>query len=121
MKFEIKSRWDGSILFSVEAGSLKLAVEAAVKSGANLSGADLYGHAVSGLVLSGWARNYDWIIAETVDGLFLKFGCESRLWSEWESAGVRTICERHEPEGEYERTIRGIVDFHAACKQPEVA
>ena len=53
MKFEIKSRWNGSVLFSLETDSLKLAVEAAVKSkanlreanlrGANLREADLYG------------------------------------------------------------------------------
>ena len=41
MKFEIKSRFDQSVLFSVEVGSLKLAVEAAVKQSANLYGANL--------------------------------------------------------------------------------
>ena len=43
MKFEIKSRWSGEVCFSLETESLKLCVEAAVKSGANLSGADLSG------------------------------------------------------------------------------
>ena len=42
MKFEIKSRWNSSVLFSLETGSIKLCVEAAVKSRANLSGADLF-------------------------------------------------------------------------------
>ena len=41
MKFEIKQ--NGEILFSVEAKSFRFAVEIAVKNGANLSGADLYG------------------------------------------------------------------------------
>jgi len=41
MKFEIKHRFTGAILFTVETGSLKLAVELAVKSGANLRGANL--------------------------------------------------------------------------------
>jgi hypothetical protein len=41
MKFEIKSRLNSSLLFSVETENLKLAVEFAVKSGANLYGADL--------------------------------------------------------------------------------
>ena len=36
MKIEIKSRWDSNVLFSIECGSLKLALEAAVKSGADL-------------------------------------------------------------------------------------
>ena len=38
---EIKSRFSGKVIFSVEAESLKIAVELAVKSGANLSGAYL--------------------------------------------------------------------------------
>ena len=41
MLFEIKHRYNGSILFSIETTSFKLAVEAAVKSSANLSSADL--------------------------------------------------------------------------------
>ena len=63
MKFEIKSRWDSKILFELEIGSLKLCVEAAVKSGANLYGAnlsranlsraDLYGADLSGANLYG--------------------------------------------------------------------
>ena len=43
MKFEIKSRYDGRVLFSLETESLRLCVEAAVKSGADLSGAYLGG------------------------------------------------------------------------------
>jgi hypothetical protein len=43
MKFEIKSWIDGSVLFSLETESLKLCVEAAVKSGANLDRASLDG------------------------------------------------------------------------------
>ena len=55
--FEIKSRWDSKILFSLETESFKWCVEAAVKSGAdlygaNLSGADLYGADLSGANLS---------------------------------------------------------------------
>jgi hypothetical protein len=41
MLFEIKHRWSGAVLFSVEAESFRFAVEAAVKSKANLSKADL--------------------------------------------------------------------------------
>ena len=41
MKFEIKHRITGAVLFELECGSLKLCVEAAVKSGADLSSADL--------------------------------------------------------------------------------
>jgi uncharacterized protein YjbI with pentapeptide repeats len=53
MKFEIKSRWSGSVLFSVETDSWKLALEAAVKSGAVLRGADLRGAVLRGAVLRG--------------------------------------------------------------------
>jgi len=42
MKFEIKHRFTGSVIFSLETESLKLCVEAAVKSRANLYNANLY-------------------------------------------------------------------------------
>ena len=42
-RFEIKNRFTGKALFSLECGSLKLCVEAAVEAGANLFGADLRG------------------------------------------------------------------------------
>ena len=53
MLFEIKSRFTGAVLFSLETSSFKLCVEAAVKSradlyGANLSRANLYGANLSG-------------------------------------------------------------------------
>ena len=41
MKFEIKHRFSGAVLFSCEANSIKEAVEAAVKSGADLRYANL--------------------------------------------------------------------------------
>jgi len=41
MKFKIKHRFSGEVLFSMETESIKLCVEAAVKSGANLSWANL--------------------------------------------------------------------------------
>ena len=58
MKFEIKNRWSGEILFSVEAESFLSAVKIAVKKGANLSwanlsGANLYGANLSGANLYG--------------------------------------------------------------------
>lgn len=53
MKVEIKSRWDGRILFSVETENIKMALEAAVKSKADLSGAVLYRAYLSGADLSG--------------------------------------------------------------------
>ncbi len=53
MKFEIKSHWTGSALFSLETESLKLCVEAAVRSRAYLGGADLRGADLRGADLRG--------------------------------------------------------------------
>jgi uncharacterized protein YjbI with pentapeptide repeats len=53
LKFEIKSRWTGDILFSLETDSLKLAVQAAVKQGAYLEGAYLEGADLKGADLKG--------------------------------------------------------------------
>mgnify|MGYP001597250915 CR=1 FL=1 len=43
MIYEIKHRWSAKVLFSIEAESLRLAVEAAVRSDSNLRGSDLRG------------------------------------------------------------------------------
>ena len=58
MKFEITSRWKGTILYADEAESFKALLIAAVKSranlyGANLSGANLYRADLSGADLYG--------------------------------------------------------------------
>ena len=63
MKFEIKSRFSGNVLFSLETETLKLCVEAAVKSGANLYGADLSGANLSGANLSTGADLYGAILS----------------------------------------------------------
>jgi hypothetical protein len=53
MKFEIKSRWNASVLFSLETENMKLCVEAAVKSRANLRDANLGGANLRGADLRG--------------------------------------------------------------------
>ena len=53
MLYEIKSYFSGRILFSLETDSMKLCVEAAVKSGADLRGADLSGAVLSDADLRG--------------------------------------------------------------------
>ena len=53
MKFAIKHRSSGIVLFAAEVGSLKLAVELAVKEKADLSGADLSGAYLRGAYLRG--------------------------------------------------------------------
>ena len=53
MLFEIKHRFGGSILFSLETESLKLCLEAAVKGGAYLRGANLGSADLRGAYLRG--------------------------------------------------------------------
>jgi len=55
MTIEIKSRWDASVLFSLKTDSLKLCVEAAVKSRADLGGAALGSANLRGAALGGAA------------------------------------------------------------------
>jgi len=53
MKFEIKSRWSGALLFECEADSLRIAVQLAVKKKTNLEGAYLEGADLRGADLEG--------------------------------------------------------------------
>jgi hypothetical protein len=53
MKIEIRHRDGGGVLFTLETESTKLCVEAAIKSGADLSRANLYGANLSGANLYG--------------------------------------------------------------------
>ncbi len=53
MKYEIKHRYMGDVLFALECGSLKLCVEAAVSAQANLGGADLRDANLGGAYLRG--------------------------------------------------------------------
>ncbi|HEX5464426.1 MAG TPA: pentapeptide repeat-containing protein [Burkholderiales bacterium] len=53
MKFEIKHRWSGSVLFETEAETQREAILKAVKSGSNLRGSDLRGSDLSDSNLSG--------------------------------------------------------------------
>ena len=53
MKIEIKSWFNGGVLFAIETDNMRLAVEAAIKSRADLSRADLTGANLSGAYLTG--------------------------------------------------------------------
>jgi hypothetical protein len=59
MKFEIKSLWTWAVIFALETESMKLCVEAAVKSGADLRGADLRDADLRGADLRGDLRGAD--------------------------------------------------------------
>ena len=58
MRIEIKNRWSGEIIFSIEADTWRFAVEAAIKAKANLSWANLSRANLSGADLSG--ANLSW-------------------------------------------------------------
>jgi hypothetical protein len=87
MKFEIKHRLASEVLFSIETDSLKLAVEAAVKSGACLDGADLRGANLRGakglkkFPIQIGAHKH-WLIT-TQDGK-LQIGCHVYSFEQWE-------------------------------------
>ena len=78
MKVEIKSRWNSSVLFVAEAASLLLAVEAAIRSNANLSGADLSGANLSraNLIVGGQRSDgYRFLAYKTDAGVMVRAGC----------------------------------------------
>ena len=53
MKYQIKNRFDGSLIFEADSDSMLGCVVAAIKAKADLSGADLYGADLYGANLSG--------------------------------------------------------------------
>jgi len=77
MKFEIKSRFDSSILFPIETENWKLALEAAVKSGAYLQGAA--GTEKFPIQIGG---HHHWLCT-THDGN-LQIGCHVYTFEQWQ-------------------------------------
>lgn len=71
MKIEIKSRWNASMLFAIETGSLRLAVEAAVKQRANLGGANLEGANLGGANLGGAYLEGAYLGGANLEGAYL--------------------------------------------------
>ena len=134
MKFEIKSRWGASILFSLETGSLKLCLEAAIKGGADLGDADLrgadLGDGADKLTLFGerpllqlgplGSRN-DVLLAFLTDrGVYLRAGCFSGSLEAFRAAVLAT----HGPIGvhaeEYTAAVT-LIELHAKLWTPAVA
>ena len=115
MKIEIKSRWDSTILFTAEAASLLLALQAAIKSranlsganlsradlsganlyGANLYGADLYGANLYGKkiksmrVFSGLYKYEVWSVLFEDESRYVRMGCLYYSLEEWDRIGIR--------------------------------
>ena len=103
---EIK-HWNGSTLHTIEADNIKSAIEALVKSGADLRGAFLDGAFLDGADLRG-ADYGDGIpltkIPISIIGLnwpilildnHLKIGCELHTFVEWENFADSEISQMH--------------------------
>ena len=95
MKFEIKNYLTGSILFSLETDNLKLCVEAAVKSGADLGDANLWGANLGDANLWGakietnitvtkppiQILGLEWLV--TIWDAHMQIGCEFHSHNKW--------------------------------------
>ena len=79
MKYEIKGRFSGSVMFAVEAGSLRIALEMAVKSGADLSEANLYGEKLTKTPIQILGLRWPVLILERQ----IKIGCEIHDAKDW--------------------------------------
>jgi hypothetical protein len=99
--FEIKSRFDGSILHTVESDSLKMAVEILVEQRANLVGAYLvgaylerakYGDAIMELPpVQILGLTWDIFIFDS----HLKIGCQIHPFEKWHQLSDKTIAKMH--------------------------
>ena len=91
MKFEIKSQWEGNVLFSLETESLKLCVEAAIKSkadlyGADLRGADLYGADIDGETVKLTPLSVSNLIYHClITDNYMRLGCKRFTHTEWKN------------------------------------
>ena len=144
MKFEIKSRWSGSVLFSLETDSLKLCVEAAVKAkaylgdadlrGADLRGADLRGADLRGadgekltlvggrplLIIGPIGSREDWLHAFITDrGVYVKTGCFFGTLGEF-TAAVSKEHKGNNHATEYTSAI-SLIEAHAELWMPKEA
>ena len=97
--FEIKHRFSGSVLFSLETETLKLTLEAAVKAETDLTGADLTGAYLTGAYLTGadltgayltgaknYVDNHDFFLA-----LIYQQKIEAFTEAEWAMIGQVTV------------------------------
>ena len=103
MKVSILSRFNASLLFEYESeeNSLKITLQAAVKSGANLRGADLDGAYLRGANLDGekltktplQLNNLKWFVL--ISDKYLRIGCQRSTIEEWKNFDDETIVKMH--------------------------
>ena len=99
MKLSILSRFNASLLFEYESeeNSLKITLQAAVKSGANLDGANLRGANLRGANLDGekltkaplQLNNLKWFVL--ISDKYLRIGCQRFTIEEWKNFDDETI------------------------------
>ena len=99
MKLSILSRFNASLLFEYESeeNSLKITLQAAVKSGADLRGANLYGADLRGANLDGekltktplQLNNLKWFVL--ISDKYLRIGCQRFTIEEWKNFDDETI------------------------------
>ena len=126
MQFEIKHRITGSVMFSLETQSLKLCVEAAVKSRADPRGADLRGAKIRDDIIITKApiqiSGLEWPVI--IWDQHMQIGCEFHSHEEWKNfsddewlkmggkeaiylkrnqfPAILALCEQHKPKIEGE-------------------
>ena len=90
MKYEIKSRWNSKILFTADVASFSLAVDAALKAGANLRNADLRNAdlpAPTIVLLANWEKVSDSLTADLME--YDAFNhLDRRMFDEWAKGGT---------------------------------
>ena len=105
MKFEIKSRWTGAVIFTADIDcddgashsiNLGFAVKVAVNANANLAGANLAGANLNGITgLNDWIKCIqieDWPITYTDEDM--QIGCQRHpiaLWETFSDAEIRAM------------------------------
>ena len=123
MKFQIKNRFDSSVIFECEAESFGIAVELAIKAGANLSranlsradlsGADLSFTCIFGLYLGkhfvfGWKKTKEIVI---------KIGCIEHTAKEWKKEFKKIGKNENYTPKEIEAYGRGIKFIESELKK----
>ena len=109
MKISILNRFSASVIFAadIENNTVKLTLELALKSGADLRGANLYGADLRGVNLDGekltktplQLNNLKWFVL--ISDSYLRIGCQRHLISDWEKF----------KDGEIEKMASGALDF----------
>ena len=89
MKVSILSRFNASLLFEYESeeNSLKITLQAAVKSGADLRGANLDGEKLTKTPLQ--LNNLKWFVL--ISDKYLRIGCQRFTIEEWKNFDDETI------------------------------